>query len=317
MGVVLAVAMILVAVAACSSPPPAPSVTDITATVAATDIYVGGTYQAEAEVTVTGGGSDAVTWHSSHPEVISIGDTGEFRAHTAGNAVITATSTLDTARSASVPLTVVSAMAGLKVMYFSDITTHEPNTAFDALTQASLLYGFDLTTVVDGACAAGMFDDGYDLVFHYRRNQSSTAAELTALEQYVPAGGLLVYGAWNVGDSDTTEFVEGLGAPFTAETNYGNVTITDPELAEGLSSSTLVLTNTWGPGTFSTSHNAPVAGSGVWATYPEDSTAAIVSSPSGQVTVVGVFEDAFGAADGQRFFTNLFNKVARLALEAP
>ncbi len=308
-------ALLVLVLAACGTTPPEPqpvedAVLSVAVAVNTSDIYIGGTYQATATVAVEGDAPTTVTWSSSHPEVLSVNSAGQLLAVAAGNAVITATSTFDAGEAASIPVTVTSALAGRSVLYYAAGTSSGSFSALAALTLASHVYGFELETNTTGTYTPGMYSSDYDIVFHYVRNSSPSQAELDELHDYATRGGRLVFGHWNRLDTGMIAFVGALGAPFGSYNNYSQVTITDDELSRGLGSRTMALTNPGAYGTFNVNHMA-IGGNEVWAQYGADGSAAVVAGLGGKAIVVGFFENALETTNGQRFFLNLFNKVAR------
>lgn len=301
-------------VAACSSP--APSVTSLAVDLS-NELYVNGTYQAGVTVQAQPGASQAVTWSSSDTAVATVNAGGQVRAVSPGTATITATSVADSTRTDSVTVTVEHPLAGLRVLYFTD--DDDPTlylAALEALRDAEEEYGLQLTAHLENTFLPEWLDEGYDLVFHYRRNNGNDLAEREALADYAFSGGSLIFGTFDYSDAPTQALAADLGAPYTGNENWSEVEITDPELRLGLSNPTLTLTNYPGWGTFNTSHSLkPYAEA--WATYPEDRYAGLVASEYGRLVVLGFFEDSLDPVDGKQFFSNLFTKVARMTLEGP
>lgn len=309
-------ALLLAACGSAPQPEPEPDpqkVLSVTVSIGTTNLYVGTFHEASVNVVVEGGAPEAVVWSSSDPDKVTVDDAGNIVAFEAGTTVLTATSTFDASKSDSVELTVTSVLEHAKVLYFTGGPVGEVPSAYNGLYTASKLYGFDLDVVTNGTYTEGLFLDGYDIIFHYIRNTLPGDQQLKDLEEFLNYGGLLVYGHWYVQGEATSDFVEMLGAPFGASENYPSVTITDPEIARGLSSTTLTLTNVLAYGTFNVNHIA-APDSTVWAEYTADGSAAVVSGHGGQAVVIGFFEDALPPGDGERLFLNLFNKAARLAM---
>lgn len=87
-------------------PAPSPRVERVTVTPAAMALAVGQTQALTAQVEVSGGASQAVTWRSSDPAVATVDAAGRVTALKAGQAVITASSVADASKSASSTVTV-------------------------------------------------------------------------------------------------------------------------------------------------------------------------------------------------------------------
>ncbi len=103
LSILVAAALLL---AACK-PPLTPSVSDVTITGGDRTIGVGATAQLSADVTATGGASEAVEWSSSDDSVVAVSEAGLITGVAAGSAQVTATSVVDSSASDTITVTVI------------------------------------------------------------------------------------------------------------------------------------------------------------------------------------------------------------------
>jgi hypothetical protein len=102
-------------IAACSEIAPGPAVSAITIVPAGATLRVGETLELSTSVATTAGAPTTVDWTSSRPDVASVTPTGLVEARDPGTTTITARSTFDTRRSASVAISVTPAPAIVSV----------------------------------------------------------------------------------------------------------------------------------------------------------------------------------------------------------
>jgi hypothetical protein len=95
----------------CGAPTPA-SVTNVTIDGGDRTVEVGGALTLTATVTATGNATRTITWGSSNTDVATINPVGVVTNLSAGNTIITATSTSDPTKSDSISLTVVDSGSG-------------------------------------------------------------------------------------------------------------------------------------------------------------------------------------------------------------
>lgn len=295
-------------VSACSTAT-APSVTSVTTTLGSASIRVGATTQAVATVVVAGGASQNVTWTSSNTSVATIDGSGLVTGVSEGTTEITATSATDTTKSGSATLTVTSSLTGRSVVYYNDfvIGTDE---ALAALNAAASAHGLNVT-IATNANFVALLAAKPDLVVYNRQNDSGLPiGHAAALTTWVGAGGYLVFTDWDSSDSEVVGVLAAMQATFDGNDNNTSMTISEPMLAVGLSSTTVTLTNTAWPTAYNRGLSA-LAGGKVMATYDGVPSAAIVSGNDGRTMAIGFLNDTVPAGDGQRLYTNIFGELMR------
>lgn len=283
-----------------------PNVVSVTPTLDSSSLLLGDTTQAAATVVVEGGASQTVTWSSSATSVATVDSAGLITSVGVGTTIITATSTADSTKFGTATLDVVHPLAGRSVLYFVDLTlgTDILRAALDA---AVLDYGVDLTVASGGGFVAALAADP-DLVVYNRQGSSGfPTGDRDALAAWVVGGGYLAFTHWDTTGTDVIAMATDLQASFDASVNHASLTVNQPEATDGLSSPTLTLTNA-GYGTYSVGLDA-LAGGTVIATHDDDDSAAIVSGNDGRTLMIGFFNDALPAVDGQQLYTNLLTEL--------
>ena len=113
-------------IAACSEVAPAPSISAISIDPPGANLRVGETLGLSASVVTTAGAPTGVSWTSSQPGVASVTPAGLVAAHEPGTTTITARSTFDARRSASVDISVAPAPAIVSVTIAEGNQTLDP-----------------------------------------------------------------------------------------------------------------------------------------------------------------------------------------------
>ncbi len=259
--------------------------------------------QATAAVVVAGGASEAVSWSSSNTAVATVDASGLVTAVAPGTTTIVATSAADNTKSGSSALTV----AVRSVLYYVDASTPVDD-ALDALDAAVLTLGVEVTSAADDDFV-DLLGESPDLVVYFRQLDGDIPTDhADALTDFVAAGGKLAFWHWGYFYSDVRSFAGVLQAGYDLTENAASLTVTLPQYASGLSSTTLALTNpvaTWG--TYATGLRA-LAGGTVQVTF-DTGSAALVSGNDGRTMMLGFVTGSLPAGDGQQLYTNIFTEL--------
>ncbi len=301
-----AVLLLTLIISACS---PASSVTSVTTTLGSTSILVGDTTQAAATVTVSAGASQNVTWASSNTAVATVNNSGLVTAVGAGTTKITATSTADTAKSGSTKLTVTSPLAGRSVVYYIDYVGSDPDAAGAALDAAALAYGLDVTMATNDSFV-GLLAASPDLVIYTRQSNGDLyTGHEAALKSWIAADGYLAFSDYDATGIGVVAVATELEAAFDGTSNYESMTITRPQLANGLSSNIVPLDVTiW---TINNLGLDTLSGGKALATYDDTDSAAIVSGNDGRTMMIGFLSTTVAAGEGQQLYSNIFGELLR------
>lgn len=197
-----------------------------------------------------------------------------------------------------------TAPAPTKVLYFADYAI---GTDYAAAGLASSAYAVTVATDwtdFNTKLAAG--PSAYKLAVIMNQN-SGIGANLATLTTYLGAGGRAVLADWTEDSSFGTLF----NATYTGNDNNPSPTISFtsmPALGIGLSSSTLTLTNP-GWGTYSMGL-APASGGLSVCTFNLGDSCVVLGN-AGRTALVGFLSDTLPAADGAKFYANLYRLVLK------
>lgn len=315
----LAVALI----AACSSPPPVPTVNNVSVS-GPVNMFVGTAAQLTAVVDVTLDADTEVVWTSSDTAVATVSAAGLVTALSDGDATITATSVFDGTKSGSLELTVVNTLRDAKVLYYVDLAIGT-DAALAALNAAAASYDTVIVETDSAGFVADLAAEDPDLVVYLRQNGGGLpAAHQPALLDWVDNGGALVFASYDYGNAAVRAQVSAMQAEYTDTENYESMEIQSSVLAAGLTSATIAITNPVGEadnswGTFSMGLTAIDDGEELAYFYdatPELTThAALVSGHGGRTMVLGFLSDTVEGDDGARLLRNIFEYVLLAALD--
>ena len=126
---------------------------------------------------------------------------------------------------------------------------------------------------------------------------SSLGADYQTWADYITAGGKMIFADW----TSTSDFGTLFGATYTGSDNQTPVTITNPDLAQGIPNP-LPLQN---PGWGTYSMGLLATGDAESLGHFPDNDDAIIWGNDGQTILLGMLADTLSAQDGQRFFENL------------
>jgi len=180
------------------------------------------------------------------------------------------------------------------ILYFNDYTVGTDRMA-EALANLSGTY--DITTVTTSSDFATQIATGnYDLgIFMVQNWYSSDFADgINALGTFVATGGRSIYTDW----SRNNIYADLFGAQWTGGTNQDTITVSDPDLAAGITNPISLYNPGWGV------FSMDVDGASIAATFG-NGQGAIAFGMSGRSITNGFLTDTFiDGAQGVQLYTN-------------
>lgn len=313
----VAAGFVVALIAACSSPPPVPTVDNVSVS-GPTNMFVGTTAQVTEEVEATPYANTAVIWTSSDTLVATVSTAGLVTALSDGDATITATSVFDDTKSGSLELRVVSTLRDAKVLYFVDLTVGV-DAALAALNAAAAAYDTVVVETDSDNFVADLAAEAPDLVVYLQQDGGFPVDHQPILLDWVDQGGALVFASWEYWSAPVQAQVSAMQAEYTDTENFEFMEIQRAALATGLASATIPITNPEGEwGTFSMGLSGVGAGKELAHFYHDSPVltthAALVSGHDGRTMVLGFLSDTVEGADGARLLRNIFEYVLLAAL---
>jgi hypothetical protein len=158
-------------------------------------------------------------------------------------------------------------------------------------------------TDFDNNLAGGGFDLSVALV-----QMSGAYPDLTTLTNFINSGGSVIFTDW----TRTASYGSLFGATYTGSNNQTPATITDPDLASGITNPIVLSNPGWGIWSMGMTTTGTGASSG---TFPNGDSC-LVSDNGGRTLLLGFLADTLPAADGQQFFENAIAAVLQEELES-
>lgn len=282
-------------------------------------LYVQRPVQMTVDIKVTGGASTAVTWSVADTGVALVDDAGLVTPVRDGTTEITVTSVEDPTKFDTTIINVVSALRGVKVMYYVD-SVLGADAARAALDDAAARYGTTIVTSTIENFVTTLEAENPNLVVYLRANRLGIEADVRpALLDWVANGGALVFTSWDTSNAAVQAQAAAMEAEFTHEHGFSTFEVQDPALAYGLASTTLTIIDPgWGAvGNYTMGLGA--LGDGVEVAHFHDSPgvvgaeAALVAGNDGRSMVLGFLADTIDAADGMILMQNIFESVLMAA----
>lgn len=265
-------------------------------------LYLGESAQATATVTALGGADESVTWSSSDASVLVVSASGLIIAVGVGEAEVVSTSAFDASVEGRLRVRVGRPLVG-RVVYVYDYL-NAGTVALDAMRIWADGRGDTVVTTTIANLEQTLAEDA-DLVYYHSRSLYVTAATATTLSRWVTAGGRLVFGDWYEHTPAVIDLAAELGVTFSGTRNQSSFTVLDPQMASGLSTTTLAVHAT--RATYALGLT-PHEGTQVLAEF-NDGTAALVLGNHGRTAMFGVLPDSFDPANANQFFQNLFERL--------
>ncbi|MCE4563238.1 hypothetical protein INQ51_02845 [Maribellus sp. CM-23] len=149
---------------------------------------------------------------------------------------------------------------------------------------------------------------GTDLAVAFAQNNSASGSlNLTTVQNYITGGGKMIFASWATGADQA--YANLFEAEFTGNTNLNNVTVSNPLIANELTTNPYALSN---PGwTIFSTGLAPI-GNGIVAATFENDEAAIIIGNNGNTIMLGYLSDtpAGDANNRANVFASVLNGMS-------
>lgn len=269
-------------------------------------MYISTSQQATAEVSPATA-NQQVVWSSSDESVAVVSAAGVVTAMGMGTVEITVTSAADPSVSDSAELMVLSPLSGRTILYYVDYVSE------DDLVKAALdLAFYDEGAIIVSTSAVNFLDnlalDPYLVIYVVQDGSDLPAGHLEALLDWVADDGRLAFSHWLRNNVHALAVWGALRvAPDDTYNHRGQLTVTDSQLALGLTSTSVDLHDrVWAIDNI----GLDVLGGGTaWARY-EGGTAAIVGSNEDRTAAIGFLTNVLDVEDGVQLYLNVFYRLA-------
>ncbi|SHF66753.1 HYR domain-containing protein, partial [Mariniphaga anaerophila] len=219
----------------------------------------------------------------------------------------------DSLKGKTLPLFTKSATIGTKSAMAADeaLVYVDYALANDGVVDGLTALGYTVTIASswnDFSTQLASGDFGIAVAFAQDNGAFGNGFDVAAAENYISSGGKMVFATWNSGDEPIANLFE---AHLTGNSNRNTVSITDTDIASGITNPFSLANPGWGIYSLGLE---PLGGGEMLATF-ENGEAAMVLGNSGQTIMLGYLSDTPPAAERQAIFENVVKKLAGLCNE--